>query len=40
MHYEILHRVLHPCCAMTCVGGAVMIKMMVMVCVSPHAPAQ
>lgn len=37
MHYEILHRVLHPCCTMTCGGGPVMmmmmIMMMVMVCV-------
>lgn len=44
MHYEILHRVLHPCCAMTCGGGAVMMMMMmimmVVVCISPHASAQ
>lgn len=33
MHYEILHRVIHPCCTMPCGGGAVM--MMVMVCVWP-----
>lgn len=34
MHYEILHRVLHPCCTMTCGGGPVMMMMMmVMVCV-------
>lgn len=30
MHYELPHRVLHPCCAMTCGGAVVMC--------SPHAP--
>lgn len=39
MHYEILHLVPHPCCAMTCGGGAVMMKMVVTVCVWPHDPA-
>lgn len=40
---KILHRVLHPCCAMTCGGGAVVMMMMMMimmVCVSRHAAVQ